>query len=121
MVEEKVFLNESGFLVTNTRFEIPGQMFAMAGVTSVGVNQVVPSKLRPIVMMILGIGMMGAAVYDIGGVLLLLGGLWFWALKTEYHLTLTTAAGQQRVTSSKDEEYMASLRQALTNAIIHRG
>ena len=54
MVEEKVFLNESGFLVTNTRFEIPGQMFAMAGVTSVGVNQVVPSKLWPIVMMILG-------------------------------------------------------------------
>lgn len=121
MVEEKVFLNEGGFLVTNTRFEIPGQMFAMAGVTSVGVNQIVPSKLWPIVMMILGIGMMGAEVYDIGGVFLLLGGLWFWLKKTVYHLILTTAAGQQTAHQSKDGEFMGSLRTALTNAIIDRG
>lgn len=121
MVEEQVFFNENGVLVTNTRFQLQGQMFAMAGVTSVGVTYEEPSKNGPLVMMLLGIVLFALEVYLYGLVSLLLGGLWFWALKTEYHLTLTTAAGQQRVTSSKDEEYMASLRQALTNAIIHRG
>ena len=121
MVDEKVFLNESGFLVTNTRFEANGQMFAMAGVTSVGVTYEEPNKNAPAGMMLVGIVLCALELYLYGLVFLLVGGLWFWALKTEYHLTLTTAAGQQRVTSSKNEEFMASLRQALTNAIIHRG
>ena len=121
MVEEQVFFNENGVLVTNTRFQLQGQMFAMAGVTSVGVTKDVPSYNGPLVMGLLGIVLFALEVYLVGLGFLLFGGLWFWALKTEYHLTLTTAAGQQRVTSSKDEEFMASLRQALTNAIIHRG
>ncbi len=121
MVDEKVFLNESGFLVTNTRFEIPGQMFAMAGVTSVGVSKVVPSKLWPIVMMIAGLGMIVGEIYDIGAVFLLLGALWFWLKKTVYHLILTTAAGEQQAHQGTDGELMASLRSALTNAIIDRG
>jgi hypothetical protein len=121
MVEENVFLNENGVLVTNTRFEVQGQMFVMAGVTSVSVSKDVPGKTWPIVTMLLGIGMMGVELYLYGLVFLLLGGLWFWAKKTVYHLILTTAAGEQRANSSTDAEFMGSLRNALTNAIIDRG
>ena len=121
MVEEQIFFNENGVLVTNTRFQMQGQMFAMAGVTSVGVTYEEPSKNGPIAMGLLGVGLFAVEFYLYGVIFLLIAGLWFWGLRTEYHPTLTTAAGQQRVTSSKDEEFMASLRQALTNAIIHRG
>ncbi|MED5231822.1 MAG: DUF6232 family protein [Candidatus Thermoplasmatota archaeon] len=124
MVEENVFLNANGVLVTNTRFEVEGQMFVMAGVTSVSVSKDVPSKIWPIVTMLLGIGLLYANAGEFccwGLGLLLTGGVWFWALKTEYHLILTTAAGEQRATSSTDAEFMGSLRNALTNAIIDRG
>jgi len=125
-----VFLNANGFLVTNTRFEVPGQTFAMAGVTSVKVSKDVPSIFWPVILIVLGttltlIGLVNLDSASIsvgcGLILLLIAGLWLLLKKTVYHLILTTAAGEQRATSSTNGKFMQSLRLALTNSIIHRG
>lgn len=34
-MEERIFLKESGVVVSNARFIVPAQTFAMAGITSV--------------------------------------------------------------------------------------
>ncbi len=34
-MEEKIFLNEGGVIVTSARFVVPSQTYAMSGVTSV--------------------------------------------------------------------------------------
>ena len=135
MKRETVFLNGNGFLVTNTRFEVPGQTYVMGGVTSVKVTKTVPSKFGSILLIILGFTVIILATVlsfsstqptyvgaILGGLILLLGGaLSFWSKKTVFHLLLTTAAGEQRATSSTNAKFMESLRTALTNAIIHRG
>ena len=135
MREENVFLNANGYLVTNARFEVPGQTYVMAGVTSVKVTKTVPNKFWPITWLIIGTlftltspltysdegvaGVLGSL--SCGLILLLVGGLMLLGKKTVYHLILTTAAGEQRATSSTNGEFMQSLRLALTNSIIHRG
>ena len=135
MREENVFLNANGYLVTNARFEVPGQTYVMAGVTSVKVTKTVPNKFWPITWLILGtlfvlFGILTYSDEDLvfmlqnltcGGILLLLGGLMLMGKKTVYHLILTTAAGEQKATSSTNQRFMQSLRVALTNAIIDRG
>ena len=134
MKRETVFLNGNGFLVTNTRFEVPGQTYVMGGVTSVKVTKTVPSKFGSILSIILGFSVImsgilftfssveiGLSCLCLGLILLLLGGLSLWSKKTVYHLVLTTAAGEQKATSSTNAKFMESLRTALTNAIIYRG
>ena len=107
----------------------------MAGVTSVKVTKTVPNKFWPITWLIIGtlFTLTSPLTYSDEGVgfmltnlscgltLLLVGGLMLLGKKTVYHLILTTAAGEQRATSSKNGEFMQSLRLALTNSIIHRG
>ena len=129
MKNETVFLNGNGFLVTNTRFEVPGQTYVMGGVTSVKVTKTVPSKSTPIMMILFGsIFFLSSIVIGIdeqtprnpttplccGLILLLLGGVSLWSKKTVYHLVLTTAAGEQKATSSTNAKFMESLRTALT-------
>jgi len=125
---ENVFLNQNGYMVTNTRFEVPGQTYVMSGVTSVKVTKTVPSKFWPFVFILIGaifaVAGLGVEAYDsacCGIFVLLLGGLMMWSKKTIYHLVLTTAAGEQKATSSTNGKFMQSLRAALTNAIIDRG
>ena len=125
---EHVFLNQNGYMVTNTRFEVPGQTYVMSGVTSVKVTKTVPSKFWPFVFILIGAlfavtGLSVEAYYSAfcGIFVLLLGCLIMWSRKTIYHLVLTTAAGEQKATSSTNEKFMQSLRAALTNAIIDRG
>ena len=132
---ENIFLNQNGYLVTNTRFEVPGQTYVMSGITSVTVMKTVPSKFWPITWLIIG-GLFifsspfGYASGELGGLLsalfcgvifLLLGGIMMLFKKTVYHLILTTAAGEQRATSSTNVAFMQALRAAITNAIIDRG
>ena len=38
-MSEKVFFNENGYLVTNVRFEVPGQTYVMSGISSVKVAE----------------------------------------------------------------------------------
>ena len=132
---ENIFLNQNGYLVTNTRFEVPGQTYVMSGITSVTVMKTVPSKFWPITWLIIGglfifFSPFGYASGEWGGLLsalfcgfifLFLGGIMMLFKKTVYHLILTTAAGEQRATSSTNEAFMQALRAAITNAIIDRG
>jgi len=127
MREENVFLNANGYLVTNARFEVPGQTYVMAGVTSVKVTKTKPNYTWPSMFIILGVVFclsaidLGVEQLGCGLTLLLVGGFMLLGKKTVYHLILTTAAGEQRATSSTNGEFMQSLRLALTNSIIHRG
>ena len=127
MREENVFLNANGYLVTNARFEVPGQTYVMAGVTSVKVTKTKPNYTWPSIFIILGVLFLLSAIdlgveqLGCGLTLLLVGGLMLLGKKTVYHLILTTAAGEQRATSSTNGKFMQSLRIALTNSIIHRG
>jgi predicted RNA-binding Zn-ribbon protein involved in translation (DUF1610 family) len=54
-MEEKVFFEYEGVRVTNTRFVVDGQTFAMNNVTSVKPFEKRPSRVGPVILIVLGV------------------------------------------------------------------
>ena len=119
-MDEELVFEEGEVKVTNARFVVTGQTYAMNGVTSVRQFVKKPNRVLPIV-----IGIAGLATFagTFVGALILLGiavALWM-AMKTEYSVLLSTAGGEARALSSKDQAYINRVVAALNDAIIKRG
>ena len=120
-MEEKVFFDEAGIKVTKQRIVVPAQTYAMSGITSVTSLKQNPSRIGPIVLVVLGL--LIAFVMDslILGLLLLAGGVaWFVLHKPTWIVQLQSASGATEAYSSKDEDLVARIIEAINNAIIER-
>jgi hypothetical protein len=123
-MQETLFLNENDMIVTNTRFSIFGQTFALAKVSSVRSIRKNPSRLLPIILgaaALLAFVDGGTAVVVLGILLLVAAGsLWF-LQKPEFILLLSTPVGEAKVLISRDNEQVAKVLAALHQALLHRG
>lgn len=128
---EKIFMDAHGVKVTNARFIVHKQTYAMASVSSVkvGVTDVTPSKAAPIVTAALG-GLWLLGAYPNGFkaiiaplVMIAAGVLWFRSIKTvyEYKIVLTTSSGETTALTSTSEPDIRVVETALNNAIVYRG
>lgn len=123
-MEEKDFYSNGNVSITNSRFIVGSTTYAMNGVTSVKRGETNPSKVAPIIMCIIGaIALINgtATSFLVGAILIILGVLWFRAIKPEYIVFLNSASGESQALSSKDRKYIDDVINALNNAIIHRG
>jgi hypothetical protein len=123
MAEEKTFFQYEDVTVTNARFMVASQTFAMNNITSVKASRQDPKRLWPIVLIVIGVlfAVAGSANVGIG---LVIGGVsvvWLLMQKTMYHVMLTTAGGETSALSSKQREYIEKVVQALNEAIVARG
>ena len=76
---EQTFLNEGGVTVTNTRFIVPAQTYAMSGITSVKSLRRDPKRMGPIILIVLGLLMMlGGGSWILFGLLFIAGGVAWW-------------------------------------------
>ncbi|MDO8971871.1 MAG: DUF6232 family protein, partial [Saprospiraceae bacterium] len=103
-MEEKTFLSEGGVTVTNARFIVPAQTYAMSGITSVKSFEETPSRKGAIILVVIGVLAFFAGKEAIViGVLALAGGIAWWVLKKSmYHVLLSSASGESKALSSKD-------------------
>ena len=119
-MEEKNFLDENGVVVTNTRFIVSSQTYAMSGITSVKNSYQPPSRFFPVVLLLVGLlCLVGAPA--VGVILIVVAVLWLIGQKTDYHVLLTTASGEAKALSSNNKEFIAKVVQALNDAIVARG
>lgn len=124
MSTETPFLELNGLTVTNSRFVVNGQTYAMSNVTSVKQGMTPASKVGPIVLIVIGIiFLMGG---DTGAVIIGLaaigGGIFWWTkAKPTFSVMLSTSAGEAQALASTDRAYIDSVISALNQAIIHRG
>lgn len=119
-MNEKTFFEYDGVKVTNARFIVDGQTFAMSNVTSVKPIAVPPNRLWGYVLLLLGIaGLMsnpffgvpvtGIAIYVI------------YKQKKTYHIMLRTSGGETKALTTQQKEYLDKVVSALNEAIVHRG
>jgi hypothetical protein len=122
-MEEKTFLSEGGVTVTNARFIVPAQTYAMSGVTSVESFEETPSRKGPIILIAIGLlAMFGGKDTIVVALLFLAGGIAWWFLaKAKYHVVLSSASGKATALSSSDRDWIARVVGALNDAIVHRG
>ena len=127
---EEKFLSEGNVLVTNARFVVNSQTYALSGVTSVKSLVETPDNVGPIIGVILGFVMAISAfgkgsvewgLVAIGLVFVTVAGLILWSQKPTHHLVLRTSSGEVRAISSRDGEFIVRVVAALNDAIIARG
>lgn len=116
MADERVFLNEAGVFVSNSRVVIAGTTYSMANITSVRKGITPPNQGCAIVLIIVSLLIalvaFGAFSQDIGTgvVLLLLGGgmlvaaiLWLRSLKPTFHVVTASASGETQALRNRKE------------------
>ena len=121
---ETVFLSEGNVQITNARFVVSGQTYAMNGVTSVkSVRETTnPSRILPIVLGVIGLCCLGSA--PLVGVLLVGAAAAIWVLnksETTDTVVLSTSGGEVKALSSMQTDFIQRIVSALNEAIIHRG
>jgi hypothetical protein len=123
MAEEKIFLDEGGVSVSNSRMMYDGQTYAMSGVTSVKSFEKKPSRIGPLVLIVIGLASLaGGKNAIIVALLLLAGGIFWWIKqKAEYSVLLTSASGETKAYASSDKGFVNKIIDAINNAIVHRG
>lgn len=121
--DEKVFLAEQGVTVTTTRFVVASQIFTMAGVASVTFKKINPSRVVPIIFLVIGLLLLSAGTASIWTVLLfVVPGLALLVYqRPKFAIVLTSASGETRALESKDEDFVRRVVSALNSAIIARG
>lgn len=126
-MSEQVFYDQGGIAVTNSRFIVHGQTYAMSGITSVKASQISPSKKEPVFCVLGGVII---TLYNLNPVtfwmylgiaILVVSIYWFKSLKPTYYVTLTTNAGETQAVQSKDFDVISNIVNALNSAIIERG
>jgi len=119
-VDETTFFEYEGVRVTNTRFIVDGQTFAMNNITSVKPLEQKPNRLLPGLLVVIGVLPALNGAYG-GLVLSAIGIAWLAMQKTVYHIMLHTAVGETSALKTFQKEYLQKVVTALNNAIVHRG
>jgi hypothetical protein len=125
-VGERVFLSEGGVQVSNSRFMVLGQTYAMSGITSVTALELRPLRKGAIICIALGLLMLfmvGNQSQGVTGGLFFVGiGLLWWALKkNKYSMVLNSASGEVEALTSTDALFISRVVAALNEAIAARG
>jgi hypothetical protein len=134
MPEERVFFDDDGTYVSNTKIVIGGTTYATANITSVSKNSTPPSTGCAVALVVLGAtgvlaGLLlmtdnfsnGIAPLLISLVIAGLGVLWNRSLKADYHVVLRSASGETRGLTSKDQARVDRVVSAIGDAITSRG
>jgi hypothetical protein len=121
---EQIFFEQANVKVTNARFIVNSQTYAMNGVTSVKSNVVPPSRTGALIAIGVGLMMLFAAegAMKIVGLAIAGAGAWFLSQQKSTHsVYLSSASGEVQALSNTDEDFINSVVHALNEALVHRG
>lgn len=127
MADESVFFQSGDIMVTNARFIVGAQTFAMSGITSVHGVETPAGYAVSVTLILLGllltltlvVGGFGAGIL---GLLMLAFGIWLAVRrKTTFAVVLRTAGGEVTAYQSADREHIAQVIRALNDSIVSRG
>jgi hypothetical protein len=127
MATETTFFQSGNITVTNARFIVGAQTFAMRGITSVEGIETPASYTGVTLLIFFGVilaigGFFSSIGLAIFGVLLAAGGGWScFRRKPTYAVVLRTAGGEVTAYQSKDRDCIFQIIQALNDSIISRG
>jgi len=119
--QEKIYYEGGEVKVTNARFIVSSQTYAMSGITSVKFYSEKPSKLGPLIAFSIAIiALLSQANIWVIGIPLILGVLLL-LRKATHHVVLSSASGETRALNSQNKEFISSVIQSLNDAIVARG
>jgi hypothetical protein len=127
MAEETTLFQSRNIAVTNARFIVGAQTFAMRGITSVEGVETPVSYIGPVMLGLLAlwisISLFGGMIFlGIVGVLILVADIWITIRrKPTFTVVLRTAGGEVTAYKSTDRDHIAQIIRALNEAMISHG
>lgn len=118
---ETVFFERGNVVITNTRFIVPGQTYAMSNVTSIKHVETAPSKLPGGIAIIAGALLLLGKIWVLAAILIAAGAILLMKAKGKYDVMLQTASGEVRAFGSSDQDLVRQIVAALNQAIVFRG
>ncbi|EMP4115475.1 TPA: DUF6232 family protein [Vibrio parahaemolyticus] len=121
-MDERMFLEAGEVSVSNSRFIVNGQTYAMSNVTSVKTGIEKANKGAGIVITLIGLFILFAMKSIIwGGVIVVVGVLAFIGAKDKYSVILSTSSGESKALTSEKKNYIEDIVSALNESIVSRG
>lgn len=122
-MEEKSFFNKGSVMVTNARFVVGSQTYAMSNVTSVKSGETPGSQALAIIIALMSVPFFLAGTVGVVIGIAILAAAFYAStkVKSTYTVILNTSAGENKALSSQDEGYVRSIIRALNDAIVSRG
>ncbi|MDG5975856.1 QacE-like protein [Hydrogenophaga taeniospiralis CCUG 15921] len=119
-MDEKTFFEYEGVKVTNTRFVVDGQTFAMRNITSVNSLTEPPQRFWGIICLLIGIAATTENAF-FGIPVIALSIYFLYKQRAVYHVMLRTSGGETKALTTYQKEYLGKVVAALNDAIVHRG
>ncbi|MFB3304263.1 DUF6232 family protein [Pseudomonas sp. AMR01] len=122
-MDEKIFFTQGNVSVSNSRFIVDGQTYAMSNVTSVKSRVTPPDRGAAIIIAIVGLAcLFGSGWVFIAGLVALALAVLVWVgSKAKYAVILNTSSGENQALVSEDKPYIANVISSLNDAIVSRG
>ncbi|WP_438869490.1 DUF6232 family protein [Pseudomonas sp. L1(2025)] len=122
-MDEKIFFNQGNVSVSNSRFIVDGQTYAMSNVTSVKSGVTPPDRGAAIIIAIIGLACLFGSgwVFVVGIVAVAIAVLAWMGSKAKYSVILNTSSGENKALVSEDRPYIANVVASLNEAIVSRG
>ena len=123
---ETTYFNNGRVTVTNARFVVDAETYAISGITSVKLGVKKPNRILPIALILLTFfaltkGGNPATLSIMHWLLALLpGAVWLAVQRTHYTVTLASASGESRALTSRIQPFVREVVEAINQAIIQR-
>ncbi|MDR5824735.1 DUF6232 family protein [Caballeronia sp. LZ043] len=127
-----MFYDDGAVRVTNARFIVPGQTFAMSGITSVQHWRTPRKWLFGVLLIAVAVPMLlsglvlisnGESVgpLTLGGIIAALGAYLLWRGRPQSQVRLRSSSGETKAFVTYDDAQVARIVLALNDAIVARG
>ncbi len=119
-MDERTFFEYEGVKVTNARFVVDGQTFAMSNVTSVNPITEPPKRLWGILILMVGV----ASLFEnpfFGVPVVAIAAYFLFKQRAVYHVMLRTSGGETKALTTHQKNHLDRVVSALNDAIVHRG
>jgi len=123
---ETTYYTNGRVTVTNARFVVDAETYAISGITSVKLGVKRPNRILPILLIVLTflVQTKGGNAANLSiwhwGLTLLPGVLWLALQRTYYTVTLASASGENRALKSKIKPFVSEVVEAINQAIVRR-
>lgn len=128
MSAETTYFQNDDVIVTNTRFIVRSQTFAMRNITSVKTVEIDPDSTQYGWLIIIGIGLVvfgfaGSSIVAglIGLAGAALGVYQIWQQSSTFAVVLATSAGEVSAYNNQNRKLIAAIVEALNRSIVERG
>lgn len=119
-MNETIYFEQDGVQVTNARFKVDAQTYAVRNITSTAAWTKPQRWLGALLCAVIGLMAVsgGRGGFGVAGFFLLLAAVLYWTGRPWHFVLLSTASGEVKALKSRERDYILRVVNALNDAMV---